>query len=111
MSLHMNYHQIDRSQALEQFIKDKLEGMKKYLGEGSRVNWVFSKDGDLFESHVHIHSRGKDNFVESAGKNAYESVMQAFRKIKSVSLKDASKIKRSIGGKNRREMKASLLAG
>ncbi len=97
MQVKVAYHQVDNSDALNQFVEDKISKLNKFIeNKNLPVNWVLSKNGSNFDASVHIHAFGKDHHVSAESKNVYESVSMAADKLKSKLSSVKAKIARSV---------------
>ncbi len=81
MELIVNYHQMDRSDALDDLIKTKSERLvHKYQMKG-KVTWTFEKEHNDFTSEVHYHFHGHDFHAHCKFEDPYKTIEPNIQKL------------------------------
>jgi len=77
------YHHVDRSNALNEFVEEKMDQFSQNKEKFSNIKWDISKEGGLYKAAVRFKASGKIFKMEGKAGNAYASVLKVCRKIKS----------------------------
>jgi len=97
MQVNVAYHQVDHSQALNEYVLEKISKLNKFIEDKNvPVNWVLSKSGGQFDASIHVHLYGKEHHVSAESNNIYKSVSKAVAKLKSKLSLNKAKISRSV---------------
>ena len=91
MKYEVSYHQVDHSDALNDFVEQRCEKLASFGHENMRFKWVISASGDEFKVSVNM-SEGKfnahfdemDKDVFKLVENIYEKVYRSIRKRKNM---------------------------
>lgn len=88
-----NYHQIDRSEALDEHTYNQTEqDLINFLGKIISCEWTFERDGGSFSTKLHIHSNLADEHFESKG-DFYYGVEDCLSKAKKTLKKSLGKLR------------------
>lgn len=81
MELFVNYHQMERSEALDDLLKLKSERLlQKYKMKG-KVTWTFEKEHKDFCSEIHYHFHGHDFHAKSVSEDPYKTIEPNLHKL------------------------------
>ena len=84
MSYKVFFDNVDKSSALENFIKSKLEKFSSKVPSKNHLECKISTEADLFSCHLKLSSSNKPYLISSKAKNAYVAVNDVFVRAKSL---------------------------
>lgn len=82
MLMNVAYHQVDHSQALDQFIQKKLRWVERHFPHPVKIRCAFERSGEKFKFLIHFRAPGRDDYVSVLSANPYISVSRAMKKLK-----------------------------
>jgi len=82
MKVQVAYHGVDHSDALDFFVKEKLERAKRFFNRSSDVDCVVARDGNNYSFSLHYKGHGLDEYVKAHGQSVYHSVSEGVLKLK-----------------------------
>ena len=101
--LNIVFHDIPRSEALEQHIRDKLESLEQLYPKLTRCNVTIEKphrhkhQGNTFNVRIDLHVPGEEIVVNrDAHEDAYVALREAFDAAKRVILRRAQKVRGDV---------------
>ena len=80
MNVKVSFHRVDHSDALEFFIQEKSNKLKKFIQDPKRLNWVIDFQDKLFKPRLNILLNGKFVSVKSKADNAFVAVNEVMSK-------------------------------
>lgn len=81
MELIISYHQMERSNALDDLIKTKsLRLFQKFKFKG-KVTWTVEKENNQFLTQVHFHYHGHDFHAHCKMEDAYKTIEPNLHKL------------------------------
>lgn len=90
MNLSVNFHNVDHSNHLESYVKEKIDLIIEKKGSNlTRIDWTFFKENpkesrgkELFKSKVHVYGKmKKDFFIEKDSSDIYKTVDQVYKSL------------------------------
>ena len=81
MDLHISFRNMDTSQALQVYTREKSEKLKKYFDGRISVSWNFSVEKLSKVAHCRLVGNNMDYFGEASTEDIHASVDQALTKI------------------------------
>lgn len=82
MNVNISFHNVDHSDALESFIREKSASLAKFLNGSDHLRWVVGSSGGQFEHHLDLVLSGKNEFVKSSADDAFKAVVNVIEKSK-----------------------------
>lgn len=82
MKVQVAYHGVDHSQALDFFVKEKLDRAKKLFSRASDVDCVVARDGNNYSFSLYYKGHGLDEHVRAKGNSVHRSVSEGVHKLK-----------------------------
>lgn len=81
MKLKVAFHRVNPSQALNKFITQQSEKLKKFFRDQNvQLSWFINKERRAFVPAVNFHYRGKDYRFSSEHHNPYLAVHEVVQK-------------------------------
>ncbi|MFI5391523.1 MAG: HPF/RaiA family ribosome-associated protein [Bacteriovoracales bacterium] len=81
MELVVNYHQMDRSEALDGLLKTKSEKLLQKFKMKGKVIWTFEREHNDFSAEVHYHYHGHDFHAHSTFEDPYKTIEPNLHKL------------------------------
>lgn len=81
MIIEVKFKHVDHSDALEAYVNEKTDKLKKYFDGKVHVVWNFGKEHGEFTAHCHVTGSHLDLFGESAADDIYATVDLAIGKV------------------------------
>ena len=82
MNVSVTFHQVDKSDALESFIKGKTNKLGKFLANTQNVRWVVEFKNRVFTPVLNFTKNGKSFSVHAKSDNAFHAVNDAVKHAK-----------------------------
>ena len=76
MMIDVKFHNVDHSQALEDFVIEKSSKLEKFLKGSGKLVWNIDLQGKLFNPVLQVLFRGKVWQLHAVSANPYEAVQQ-----------------------------------
>ena len=80
MPVTVNYHHVERTEAIEQKINEKTEKILRLFKEEPKVEWICDVDKDHF-ADVRVHYHNEEYFAKAKTDDLYKSIDQAVSKV------------------------------
>lgn len=93
MSLHLNFRNIDSTEAIKEHIEDKVSKLKKFVTYPMEVHVMFSLEKTLQCVEITCRAEHKDFVATAKSKNMYESIDVCCHKIETQLKKEREKKK------------------
>ncbi|MBM4302765.1 MAG: ribosome-associated translation inhibitor RaiA [Deltaproteobacteria bacterium] len=93
MSLHLNFRNIESTDAIKQHIEDKVDKFKKFVTYPMEIHVILSVEKTLHCVEITCHAEHKDFIATSKSKNLYESIDVCSHKIEAQLKKEREKKK------------------
>ena len=93
MSLHLNFRNIESTEAIKEHVEDKVEKLKKFVTYPMEVHVILSLEKNLQCVEITCHAEHKDFVASTKSKNLYESIDVCCHKIESQLKKEREKKK------------------
>lgn len=84
MNVNISFHNVDHSEALESFIREKSASLAKFLKGSDHLRWVIGSSGGDFEHHLDLVVSGKKELIKSSADDPFKAVVNAIKKSKRV---------------------------
>jgi len=68
--------------AISEMIEKKVEKLDKFVGESATVTWICKKEGQEFQSDVHLLNRGHNYHAHALDHNLYHTFDLVIDKLK-----------------------------
>jgi len=81
MNLNMSFKQMDSSDAIKFYTREKCETLTRYFQGRVNVTWNFSVAKQLMVAHCHLSGNNMDYFAEAEAEDIHQSIDQALDKI------------------------------
>ena len=98
MNLNISFKNMDSSDAMKEFIKEKSETLKKYFDGRISVTWTLSAEKQARIAHCHVVGNSMDYFGDESTDDFKASVDMALEKIEKQVRKHKEIIKNHKGG-------------
>lgn len=99
MKVSVAYHQVDNSEALNDFIGKKVNKLNRFVQNNVPIKWVLEKKGKSYSSSAKVNVFGNEHYVQAKSDNVYSSVSMAYEKLREKIQKNKAKISRSVHNK------------
>lgn len=76
MMIDVKFHNVDRSDALEDFVIEKSSKLEKFLKGKGKLIWNIDFQGRLFNPALQVLFKGKTWHLHATAPNPYEAVQQ-----------------------------------
>lgn len=80
MMIDVKFHNVDRSDALEDFVIEKSGKLEKLLKGSGKLIWNIDLQGRVFNPVLQVLYRGKSWYLHANAANPYEAVQQLTRR-------------------------------
>ncbi len=80
MMIDVKFHNVDRSDALEDFVIEKSSKLEKFLKGKGKIIWNIEVHGKLFNPVLKVLFKGKVWQLHATAGNPYEAVQQLTRR-------------------------------
>jgi ribosome-associated translation inhibitor RaiA len=84
MRVKVAFHNVQHSDALENFLKEKSQKLQVFLNNNERINWVINFKGKQFLPQLKLHVKGKSLSIKSKADNAFIAAANVVEKAKRV---------------------------
>lgn len=74
--VNVKFHNVDRSEALEDFVIEKSSKLERFMKGSGKLNWDIDIKGKVFSPVLHMIFRGKMWHLHAAASNPYDAVQQ-----------------------------------
>ena len=81
MDLIINYHQLDRSEALDYYINKKSLKVNKLANKNFKIEWVISKKDNGFQTGAKLRIDDHFEYVQCYSSNVFTSVNSILKKM------------------------------
>lgn len=102
MNLNISFKQVDSSNALKVYTKEKCETLKKYFNGKISVTWNFSVEKLTKTAHCHLLGNNMDYFGEASSDDFHASIDMVVEKIEKQLRKHKEKVKNHLHKNGRR---------
>jgi ribosomal subunit interface protein len=82
MKINVKFNNVDRSDALEEFILKKSKKLEKFLKANDSLNWVISLRDKVFSPVLNLNFHGQPVSIHSKADNAFVAVSTVMDKAK-----------------------------
>ncbi|RKY32611.1 MAG: ribosome-associated translation inhibitor RaiA [Candidatus Omnitrophota bacterium] len=82
MEIIVNSVHVKIDKKFEEYIKKKIEKLKKFIFDEGEAKFILKKEGDQYISELSLHTKYFDVFVKENSENLNESVEILFNKAK-----------------------------
>lgn len=80
MMIDVKFHNVDRSDSLEEFVIEKSSKLERFLKGNGKLVWNIDFQGKLFSPVLKVLSKGKVWHLHTSAPNPYEAVQQLTRR-------------------------------
>ena len=93
MNVAVAFKHVDHSDALEFYINQKSDSLKKLLWNGEHFDWVIEDDADEFKININMKLRNKKLSVSSKGENPFSVASKVIDKAKRLVREDHQRLR------------------
>ncbi|MDH4468649.1 MAG: HPF/RaiA family ribosome-associated protein [Bacteriovoracaceae bacterium] len=80
MKVKVSFHNVDHSDSLEEFIREKSSRLEHFLGESEKLDWVVQFRDRFFDPILKMKYGGKVWSIHARGSNPYLSIQSVLKK-------------------------------
>ena len=80
MMIDVKFHNVDRSDALEDFVVEKSSKLDKLLKGQGKLVWSIDFHGKVFNPMLKVFFKGKMWYLHATASNPYEAVQQLIKR-------------------------------
>jgi len=74
MKFSISYHNLDPSETLNHFLKERSNKLIKFLSDSERVSWVMVQEDKQFNPILNLSLKGKQWSIHARGDDLYSSI-------------------------------------
>jgi len=93
MKVKVSFHNVDHSDSLEDFIREKSSRLEYFLGDSEKLDWVIQFKDRFFDPLLKISYGGKVWSIHARGPNPYLSIQSVLKKAFRILEAQKSKLK------------------
>jgi ribosome-associated translation inhibitor RaiA len=93
MKVNIVFNNVDNSNALQFFIQQKSDQVKKILFNGESLKWVIEQESQKFKPILKLKLRNKNLYISSKARNAFSAVSDVIEKAKRIVSEDHKRLK------------------
>jgi ribosome-associated translation inhibitor RaiA len=93
MKVKVSFHNVDHSDSLEEFIREKSSRLEYFLGDSEKLDWVVQFKGKYFDPILRLKYGGKVWSIHDRGANPYLSIQSVLKKAFRILEAQKSKLK------------------
>lgn len=93
MKVQVAFHNVDNSQALQNFIVKKSNRLSRFLWKSEHLNWVIESQANQFEPKLILKLKNKQIEIKSRAKNIHKAINEVIEKAQRLIIKDHKRLK------------------
>ncbi len=93
MNVAVSFKHVDHSDALEFYLNQKSESLKKLLWKGEHFDWLIEDDAKEFKINANLKLRNKKLNVSSKGENPFSVANRVIEKAKRLVREDHQRLR------------------